>query len=190
MSWRHVWLHGGPTTHAPERGEWSESRVKRGDVSFSDPVPGFRVSKFRVALVREGSIPTTWDKTVREPGDVARLMAPLLVDLDRETFWVVMLDGKNRVIGVNLVSVGSLNAALVHPRETVKALILSNSAAAILVHQHPSGSPEPSREDLALTERLRAVGDLLGIRILDHVILGHDGAFRSLADDGVLGGGR
>ena len=63
-------------------------------------------------------------------------------------------------------------------------------AAAILVHQHPSGSPEPSREDLALTERLRAVGDLLGIRILDHVILGHDGAFRSLADDGRLGGGR
>ena len=79
---------------------------------------------------------------------------------------------------------------LVHPRETAKALILSNSAAAILVHQHPSGSPEPSTEDLALTERLRAVGDLLGIRILDHVILGHDGAFRSLADDGVLGGGR
>jgi len=166
--------------------------VKGADVHSADPeqVRRYRVSKYRVALVREGSIPTTWDKTVREPGDVARLMAPLLVDLDRETFWVVMLDGKNRVIGVNLVSVGSLNAALVHPRETVKALILSNSAAAILVHQHPSGSPEPSTEDLALTERLRAVGDLLGIRILDHVILGHDGAFRSLADDGVLGGGR
>src|SRR5207249_4767281 len=83
------------------------------DVHSADPeqVQRFRVSKFRVALVREGSIPTTWDKTVREPGDVARLMAPLLVDLDRETFWVVMLDGKNRVIGVNLVSVGSLNAA-------------------------------------------------------------------------------
>ena len=92
--------------------------MKGTDVHSADPeqVQRFRVSKFRVALVREASIPTTWDKTVREPGDVARLMAPLLVDLDRETFWVVMLDGKNRVIGVNLVSVGSLNAALVHPR--------------------------------------------------------------------------
>ena len=164
--------------------------MKRADDPSVDPVPAFRVSNFRVALVREGTIPTTWDKTVREPGDVARLMAPLLADLDRETFWVVMLDGKNRVIGVNLVSVGSLNAALVHPREVGKALILSNSAAAILVHQHPSGSPEPSTEDLALTERLCAVGDLLGIRILDHVILGHHGVFRSLADDGVLGGAR
>lgn len=165
-------------------------RDDESGASDSEEVRRFRVTKWRVALVRDGSIPTAWDKTVREPGDVARLMAPLLVDLDRETFWVVMLDGKNRVIGVNLVSVGSLNAALVHPREVGKALILSNSAAAILVHQHPSGSPEPSTEDLALTDRLRAVGDLLGIRILDHVILGHDGAFRSLADDGRLGGAR
>ena len=166
--------------------------MKGADVHSADPeqVQRFRVSKFRVALVREGSIPTTWDKTVREPGDVARLMAPLLVDLDRETFWVVMLDGKNRVIGVNLVSVGSLTAALVHPREVAKALILSNSAAAVLVHQHPSGDPTPSAEDRTLTDRLCAVGDLVGIRILDHVILGHDGTFRSLAEEGVLGGSR
>src|SRR5207249_11890354 len=178
---------------AVSRGGRRQVSRQKGDKADS-PDPGqvrcFRVTKYRLALVREGSIPTAWDKTVREPGDVARLMAPLVADLDRETFWVVMLDGKNRIIGINLVSIGSLNAALVHPRETVKALILSNSAAAILVHQHPSGSPEPSTEDLALTERLRAVGDLLGIRILAHVILGHDGPCRSLPDDGVLGGGR
>ena len=168
------------------------SRQKGSKADSPDPgqVRCFRVTKDRLALVREGSIPTAWDKTVREAADVARLMAPLLADLDRETFWVVMLDGKNRVIGVNLVSVGSLTAALVHPREVAKALILSNSAAAVLVHQHPSGDPTPSAEDRALTDRLCAVGDLIGIRILDHVILGHDGAFRSLADDGVLGGGR
>ena len=111
----------------------------------------YRVARYRLALVREASIATTWDKTVRQSSDVAAFMRPLVADLDRETFWVLMLDGKNRVIGVNLVSVGSLTAALVHPREIGKALILSNSAAAILVHQHPSGDPTPSAEDLALT---------------------------------------
>ena len=162
---------------------------QKGDKADS-PDPGqvrcFRVTKYRLALVREGSIPTTWDKTVREAGDVARLMAPLLADLDRETFWVVMLDGKNRVIGVNLVSIGTLNAALVHPRELAKALILANSASAIVVHQHPSGCAEPSAEDTALTRRLCEVGDLIGVRILDHLVLGHDGAYVSLAERGII----
>jgi DNA repair protein RadC len=157
-------------------------------VLFTAPkeVGRFRVTKFRVALVREGSIPTAWDKTVRDPGDVARLMAPLVADLDRETFWVVMLDGKNRVIGVNLVSIGSLTAALVHPRELAKALIVSNSAAAIVVHQHPSGCAEPSAEDTALTRRLAEVGELIGVRLLDHVVLGDNGSYVSLADRGLL----
>ncbi len=168
----------------------SRDQGSEGLSSDADRLRRYRVPKYRLALVREATIPTPWDKTVRGSSDVAAFMAPLVADLDRETFWVVMLDGKNKVIGVNLVSVGSLTAALVHPREVAKALILSNSAAAILVHQHPSGSPEPSTEDLALTERLRAVGDLLGIRILDHVILGHDGAYRSLAGEGLLGGSR
>lgn len=150
----------------------------------------YRVSKFRVALVREGSIPTTWDKVVRQSRDVATFMVPLVADLDRETFWVLMMDGRNRVIGVHVLSIGTLTAALVHPRELAKALILSNAAAAVLVHQHPSGDASPSSEDVALTERLSAVGDLLGIRILDHVIIGENGAYRSLADDGVLGGAR
>ena len=160
--------------------------MRRVGGSAADPVPRFRVSKFRVALVREGTIPTAWDKTVRDPGDVAKLMAPLLADLDRETFWTIMLDGKNRVIGVNLVSIGSLTAALVHPRELAKALIVSNSAAAIVVHQHPSGCAEPSAEDAALTRRLVEVGELIGVRLLDHVVLGDNGTYVSLADRGLL----
>jgi len=164
------------------------SRQKGSKADSPDPgqVRCFRVTKDRLALVREGSIPTAWDKTVREAADVARLMAPLLADLDRETFWVVMLDGKNRVIGVNLVSIGTLNAALVHPRELAKALILANSASAIVVHQHPSGCAEPSAEDTALTRRLCEVGDLIGVRILDHLVLGHDGAYVSLAERGII----
>lgn len=151
-----------------------------------DEVRRFRITKWRVALVREGSIPTTWDKTVREAGDVATLMGPLLQDLDRETFWLLMLDSKNRLIGANLVSIGTLNAALVSPRELAKALILSNSAAAIVVHQHPSGCAEPSTEDAALTRRLSEVGDLIGVRLLDHLVLGHDGAYVSFAERGLL----
>jgi DNA repair protein RadC len=162
------------------------ARHDESGASDSEEVRRYRVTKWRVALVRDGCIPTTWDKTVREAGDVARLMAPLLADLDRETFWVVMLDGKNHVIGVNLVSIGTLNSALVHPRELAKALILANSAAAIVVHQHPSGCAEPSAEDTALTRRLCEVGDLIGVRILDHLVLGHDGAYVSLAERGII----
>ena len=165
--------------------------MKGADVHSADPehVRRYRVSKYRVALVREGTIPVA-EKIVREPADVARLMTPLVADLDREAFWVLLLDGKNKIIGINLVALGSLTACLVHSREVFKPAIVGSAAAVVLVHNHPSQQPEPSAEDVALTRRLREAGALLGIRILDHVILGHDGAFRSLADDGVLGGGR
>jgi DNA repair protein RadC len=150
----------------------------------------YHVTRYRLLMVKDGSIPTTWDRQVRRSKDVADLMAPLVANLDREAFWVLMLNGKNVVIGVNLVAVGALTAALVHPREVVKPLILGSAAAAMLLHNHPSGDPTPSAEDLALTKRLGAVGDLVGIRVLDHIVIGHDGAYCSLADDGVLGGAR
>ena len=105
--------------------------------------------------------------------------------LDREQFVAVLLDGKNQVIGFNVVSVGSLTATVVHPREVFKPAILSSAAALILVHNHPSGDPEPSAEDRAITERLRHAGDLIGIKILDHVVIG-DGTFRSFAEEHLL----
>jgi DNA repair protein RadC len=166
--------------------------VKRVDVLSPDleQVRRYRVSKFRVALVRDGSIPTAWDKTLREAGDVARLMTPLVADLDREAFWVLLLDGKNKIIGINLVALGSLTACLVHSREVFKPAIVGSAAAVVLVHNHPSQQPEPSAEDVALTRRLREAGALLGINVLDHVIVTAEGRYRSLADDGVLGGAR
>ena len=88
------------------------------------------------------------------------------------------------------MSLGALTAALVHPREVLKPAILGNAAAMILVHNHPSGDPAPSGEDLALTRRLCEASELVGIRVLDHIIIGHDGAYRSLADEGRLGGAR
>ena len=148
----------------------------------------YHISRYRLLLVKDGSITTTWDRQVRRSRDVVDLMVPVLADLDREAFWVILLDTKNRATGLNLVSLGSLSATLVHPREVFKPLIVGNAAAGILVHNHPSGDPTPSGEDIALSRRLCEVGDLMGIRVLDHVVVGDGGAFRSLADDGLLGG--
>jgi len=145
------------------------------------------VIRYRIALVRDEVVDAgPWDAHVRTSGDVATFMMPLLSDLDREVFWVLMLDARHYVCGVHLVSVGSLTTAVVHPREVFKALVASNAAAAILVHNHPSGDPTPSAEDRAVTQRLREAGDLLGIPVLDHIVLGESGRYRSFADDGIL----
>jgi DNA repair protein RadC len=105
--------------------------------------------------------------------------------LDREQFVTVILDGRNQVVGFNVVSTGTLTSSLVHPREVFKAAILANAAAIILVHNHPSGDPDPSDEDKALTRRLKEAGDLIGIRVLDHVVIG-DGRYVSLAELNLL----
>lgn len=107
--------------------------------------------------------------------------------LDREEFRVFHLDVKNRMVGYEVVSVGSLNSSIVHPREVFKAVLLNNSASIICCHNHPSGDLTPSREDIEITQRLKKAADLLGIRLLDHVIIGKDG-YRSLAEMGFLDG--
>src|SRR5689334_14171385 len=115
--------------------------------------------------------------TVRRVRDAAQVYEAFREDfaqLDREMFLILLLDGKNQTLGFNVVSIGSLTAALVHPREVFKPAILANAAAVILLHNHPSGSAEPSAEDKALTARLRHVGDLVGIRVLDHVVCADD----------------
>ena len=150
----------------------------------------YRVARYRLLLVKDGTVPTTWDRQLRQSRDVADLMADVVAGLDREAFFVVLLDGKNRASGINLVSLGSLTAALVHPREVFKAAIAGSAAALVLVHNHPSGDPSPSPEDRAITERLVQVGELVGIKVLDHIVLGEAGVFRSFADEGLLGGSR
>jgi DNA repair protein RadC len=170
---------------SPHGRERSESRVKRTDVPSVDAehVRRYRISKYRVTLVREGTLPVA-ERVVREPADVARLMTPLVADLDREGFWVLLLDGKNKIIGINLVALGTLTACLVHSREVFKPAVVGSAAAVVLVHNHPSQQPEPSAEDVALTERLRSAGSILGIAVVDHVIVTADGRYHSLANDG------
>ena len=111
-------------------------------------------------------------------------LRPLFAGLDREQFLVCGLDAKNCIIGINVVSIGSLTLAIVHPREVFKPLILMNAAAWICAHNHPSGGdPTPSHEDRVLTSRLRQGAELLGIIMLDHLIL-TDERYYSFADQG------
>jgi len=122
---------------------------------------------------------------VRAPGDAARLLMDEMRSLDREEFRVLLLDAKNRVIGVELVSIGTLTASLIHPREGLKAAIIKSAASIILVHNHPTGVPAPSREDIEITERFAEAGRVVGIEVLDHIIIG-DGRFESLREMGYL----
>lgn len=108
-----------------------------------------------------------------------------LRDLVRETFKVVLLDRKNRVIKDEVVSVGSLSASIVHPREVLSPAVRHSAAAFICVHNHPSGDPKPSSEDLEITRRLHEASKILGVALLDHVIVGDDRYF-SFADEGLI----
>lgn len=100
-----------------------------------------------------------------------------------ELFIAVLLDNKHRKIRDTTVSMGSLTSSIVHPRDVYSRVIRDAAAAVIFVHNHPSGDPTPSREDLEITRRLREVGDLVGIRVLDHIVIGH-GRYVSFVDDG------
>ncbi len=96
---------------------------------------------------------------------------------DKERFYSVLLDPKNKVIGVEMVSQGSLDSAPVHPREIYKSALLTSAAAIIFVHSHPSGDPDPSESDRKITDQLVKAGELMGIEVLDHVIIGRDGYY-------------
>lgn len=122
---------------------------------------------------------------LRTSAEVYRHCGARLGTLRKEQFHVLLLDGKNRLIKDVRISEGSLTASLVHPREVFVPVIEESAAAIILVHNHPSGDPTPSAEDIAITQRLRQVGELMGVSVLDHVVIG-DGRYVSFADEGLL----
>lgn len=106
--------------------------------------------------------------------DAARLLQGHLRGLDREHFLVLLLNPKHAVLGLETVSIGTLNCSLVHPREVFKQAIKRSASAIVLAHNHPSGICEPSKEDLQVTKRLKDAGDLVGIEVIDHLIIGED----------------
>jgi DNA repair protein RadC len=120
--------------------------------------------------------------------DVAEAMRPRLRDESREHFFVLALDARQRLTAEILVAVGGLTTCSVAPADVFRLVLREAAAAVIFVHNHPSGEPSPSREDVALTDRLRKAGWLLGINVVDHVIIGHDGHF-SFLDAGMFQAG-
>ena len=123
--------------------------------------------------------------TLGSPEEAYRYMRPRYVNEYREHFDVLMMDNRNRLIRHHRVSTGSLTSSVVHPREAFHPVIRESAAGVIFLHNHPTGDPSPSREDVEITHRLRQVGEVMGIRVHDHVVCGH-GRFFSFNREGLL----
>jgi DNA repair protein RadC len=121
----------------------------------------------------------------KRSSEVANHYLPLMRDLRKEVFRVLLLNRANRLIKEVTISEGTLEASIVHPREVFREALLELAAGVILIHNHPSGNPNPSEEDLRITKQLVEAGRLLGIKVYDHIILAGEG-YRSLADDGLI----
>jgi DNA repair protein RadC len=150
-----------------------------GPAKAADILAAFELAK-RLADAR-----MEYQGVVNSPSDAAQLVLRELSMADKEHFMIIMLNTKNRVIAKKVISIGHLQASLVHPREMFKEAIRRSSAAVILVHNHPSGDLTPSRDDITTTERLREAGSLLGIDVLDHIIVG-DNRYFSFREQGLL----
>ncbi len=162
--------------------------ANRGVQELCD-VPGIgpaKVAQIKAAIElgkRVLSTPLTTGTVITQSQTVFHHYYPLLRDFRREVFKVILLDAKHAVIRERTVSEGSLTSSLVHPREVFNEAVRESAAAVIFLHNHPSGDPKPSQEDRALTARLQEAGEILGVRVLDHVIIG-DGRYTSFADEG------
>lgn len=132
--------------------------------------------KIKAMQVREATGPA-----VKVSADIATVFADI-ANLDREAFYVVTLNQKHKIIDKHLISLGTLTASLVHPREVFKPCIMDNAATLILVHNHPSGDPTPSKEDHEITARLQEGAKLLGFSIMDHIIIGRPGHYSFQAE--------
>lgn len=129
---------------------------------------------FKIKLVREKlDIDCSYNTKISRPSDVVDVIRKFIENFnDREIFVVVCLSTKNDIAGINIVSIGTLNGTLAHPREVFKPAILNNASDIIIAHNHPSGDIQPSNEDVKLTKRLYESGEILGIEVLDHLIIG------------------
>jgi DNA repair protein RadC len=140
--------------------------------------------RYAVRRDAEGG-PVIIGRTIDVPKDAADAFRSLLADEPCEVFGMICLDTRHRVIAYHEVSRGTLDATIVHPREVFKAALLANAAAIVVAHNHPSGDPSPSRDDAELTTRLAAAGQLLGIELIDHIVIG-DGRHCSFRESRLL----
>lgn len=151
------------------------------------------MAKYTVSTVAESDVTAKRAVQINGPADAAKVLAGVWKPHgNQEGFYAITLSTKNTVLGVNLVSLGSLNASIVHPREIFFHAIgckdcgRKPAASIILAHNHPSGDPAPSKEDIEFTKRFAECGELMGIQLLDHVILGDNGRYCSLKEKGIF----
>jgi len=143
------------------------------------------IPQVEVSMVREVQVS---DKNFNCSEEIAESdIAKDLKKCDREKFICIHLNNKNQIISFEVVSTGSLTSSIVHPREVYKGAILANAASVIFMHNHPSGDPEPSNDDLEITKRLEKAGEILGISVLDHIIVGPK-RFFSFRGSNLIGG--
>ena len=147
------------------------------------------ISVYRVSLVKDESI--SFDNAHLSNSQQAHALIQNLIltkgQPDREQFVVALLNTKNEIIGLNIVSVGSLSSAMVFPREILKAAIIANSAAMILCHNHPSNNLEPSSDDIAITRKIIRASEIIGIQVHEHLIINMENdCYFSFADQGII----
>ena len=125
-------------------------------------------------------------KKINCPEDVYDYASPIIEGKDKEHFAVILMNIKNHILSMPIISIGGLASSVVDVREVFKEAIKNNAASVIMVHNHPSGSLEPSKEDVNVTLRLKEAGKILGIQLLDHIIVNYDGKYVSLKEKGVI----
>jgi DNA repair protein RadC len=134
---------------------------------------------------RQDLEPELKDFNIKDPQSVVKAIRASIKDKAKEHFKLILLNPRNKIIGISTVSVGTLNTSLAHPREIFKEAIIHNAMSVVLAHNHPSGDPEPSEDDLKITKRLVEAGKILGIEIIDHIIIGKNN-FCSFKEKGLL----
>jgi DNA repair protein RadC len=145
------------------------------------------ISFLNLRVIKENAGRYDVNKKIQSPEDVYSVVQKVIKanEYAEENLWMITLDVKNNITGIFTVSTGSLNSSIVHPREVFKRAMLQNAASIIICHNHPSGDPAPSKEDINITKRLHEAGEILGIKLLDHIIIG-DNRYTSLKERGVF----
>lgn len=138
-----------------------------------------------VKLVKEGKYQYAGNSTVNSPDSSVKILQQFIGDRDREYMAAILLDTKLQANAITVISIGSLNSAIIHPREVFKAAILHNAASIIIAHNHPSGNTTPSSEDIAITDRLSEASKIMGIELLDHIIV-TESKYYSFREEGRL----
>ena len=141
------------------------------------------ISFLNLKVVKETSGRYDVQKKIQSPNDIFNIAQNVIQanEYAEENLWLITLNTKNNITGIFTVSTGSLNSSIVHPREVFKRAVLQNAASIIICHNHPSGDPAPSKDDINITKRLKEAGDLIGIKLLDHLIIG-DNSYTSLKE--------